>query len=98
LSSPSIVPQDLGQQLHSKQSVLTRMTESVGRLTGGQDSPEHTELGRLSHTWLQLCHQAAKLQGHRQQDLLRARDYHRCISAMEALFEQVSVAWDNLAR
>ena len=74
------------------------MTESVGRLAASQDSPEHGELARLSHTWLELCHQAGTLEGHRQQDLLRSRDYHRCISAMEALFELVSVAWDNLAR
>lgn len=90
--------QECSQQLQSKQSVLTKMTETVSRLTGGQDSPEHAELDRLSHSWLELCHQANKLQSQREEDLQRAKEYHDCITAVEALFEQVSKEWDNLAR
>lgn len=74
------------------------MTEFVSKLTDGKESPEHTEIGQLSHAWLELCHQANKLQTQREEDLQRTKEYHDCISAMEALFEQVSKEWDNLAR
>lgn len=90
--------QECSQQLHSKQSILTKMTETVRRLTGGQDSPDHAELNRLSHSWLELCHQVNKLQSQREEDLHRSKEYHDCITAVEALFEQVSKKWDNLAR
>lgn len=90
--------QEFSNQLQSKQATLTRMTESVNRLTEGQASPEHGEVGRLSHSWLELCHQANRLQEQRQEDLQRTQEYHDCITAMEALFEQVSKEWDNLAR
>lgn len=90
--------QECSQQLQSKQGVLTKMTETVSRLTGGQDSPEHAELSRLSHSWLELCHQANQLQSQREQDLQRSIEYHDCIAAVESLFEQVSKEWDNLAR
>ncbi|KTF86540.1 hypothetical protein cypCar_00031779 [Cyprinus carpio] len=89
---------EFGQQLQSRQSTLTKMTELVSKLTEGQESPEHTEIGRLSHAWLELCHQANNLQAQREEDLQRTKEYHDCISAMEALFEQVSKEWDNLAR
>lgn len=92
------VTQECSQLLQSKQTILTKMTETVSKLTGGQDSPEHMELDRLSHSWLELCHQANKLQSQREEDLLRAKEYHDCISAVETLFEQVSKEWDNLAR
>lgn len=90
--------QECSQQLQSKQNILTKMTETVSRLTGGQDSPEHAELDRLSHSWLELCHQANKLQSQREEDLQRSKEYHDCITAVEALFEEVSKEWDNLAR
>lgn len=77
---------------------MTEMTEQVSKLTEGRASPEHIELNRLSHAWLELCHEANKLRAQREQDLLRTREYHDCISALEALFEQVSKEWDNLAR
>ncbi|KAF1374585.1 hypothetical protein PFLUV_G00230620 [Perca fluviatilis] len=89
---------ECSQQLQSKQSILTMMTETVSRLTGGQDSPEHAELDHLGHSWLELCHQANKLQSQREKDLQRSKEYHDCITAVEALFEQVSKEWDNLAR
>ncbi|KAK6304736.1 hypothetical protein J4Q44_G00253220 [Coregonus suidteri] len=89
---------EFSQQLQSKQATLSRMTESVSRLTGVQDSSAHGEIGHLSHAWLGLCHQANRLQGQRQEDLQRTQEYHDCITAMEALFEQVSKEWDNLAR
>lgn len=94
----NLIAQECSQQLQSKQSVLTKMTETVSRLTGGQDSPEHVELGRLSHSWLELCHQANQLQTQRAQDLQRSAEYHECIATVESLFEQVSKEWDNLAR
>uniref|UniRef100_A0A8C7KDH8 Spectrin repeat containing, nuclear envelope 1b n=1 Tax=Oncorhynchus kisutch TaxID=8019 RepID=A0A8C7KDH8_ONCKI len=89
---------EFSQQLQNKQATLSRMTESVSRLTAGQDSPEHGEIGRLSHAWLGLFHQANRLKGQRQEDLQRIQEYHNCITAMEALFEQMSKEWDNLAR
>ncbi|XP_061651777.1 nesprin-1 isoform X12 [Phyllopteryx taeniolatus] len=89
---------ECSQQLQSKQSVLTKMTEKVSRLSPGQDSPEHADLERLSHSWLDLCHQASRLQVQRQEDLQRSKEYHDCITAVEALFELVSKEWDNLAR
>ena len=90
--------QEFCQQLQSKQGTLTRMTESVSRLSGGQDSPEHAEIGRLSHSWLELCHQANKLLDQRQEDVRRTKEYQDCITAIEALFEHVSKEWDNMAR
>ncbi|KAG1946578.1 nesprin-1 [Pimephales promelas] len=89
---------EFGQHLQSRQSTLTKMTELVSKLTEGKESPEHTEIGRLTHAWLELCHQANKLHAQREEDLQRTKEYHDCISAMEALFEQVSKEWDNLAR
>lgn len=74
------------------------MTETVNKLTSGQDSPEHAEIGQLSHSWLELCHQAKKLQIQREEDLQRSNEYHECIGAVESLFEQVSKEWDSLAR
>lgn len=97
-SSVLLFTQECSQQLQSKQSILTKMTDRVSKLTGGQDSPEHAELDRLSHSWLELCHQANKLQSQREEDLQRSKEYHDCITAVEALFEQVSKEWDNLAR
>lgn len=94
----TVCPQGCSQQLQCKQSILTRMTETVSKLTGGQDSPEHAELDRLGHSWLELCNQANRLQIQREGDLQRSREYHTCITAVEALFEQVSKEWDNLAR
>lgn len=70
----------------------------MSRLTGGQDSAEHAELDRLGHSWLELCHQANKLESQREEDLQRSSEYHDCITAVEVLFEQVSKEWDNLAR
>lgn len=93
-----LITQEYSQQLQSKQSILTKMTETVSRLTGSQDSPEHAELDRLSNSWLELCHQANRLQSQREEDLQRSNEYHDCISAVETLFEQVSKEWDNLAR
>ncbi|XP_037550764.1 nesprin-1 [Nematolebias whitei] len=77
------------QQLQSKQSTLTKMTETVNRLTGGQNTPEHAELDHLTHSWLELCHQANKLQSQREEDLQRSKDYHDCIAAVEELFEKI---------
>lgn len=68
------------------------------KLTEGRESSEHTEISRLSHSWLELCHHANKLQGQREEDLRRTGEYHDCITAMEALFEQVTKDWDSLAR
>lgn len=90
--------QEYGRQLETKQSILTKMTETVSKLTSGQDSPEHAEIDHLSHSWLELCHQAKKLQMQREEDLQRSNDYYECIGAVEALFEQVSKEWDSLAR
>uniref|UniRef100_A0AAV2JAL2 Calponin-homology (CH) domain-containing protein n=1 Tax=Knipowitschia caucasica TaxID=637954 RepID=A0AAV2JAL2_KNICA len=89
---------DCSQLLQSKKSTLTGMSETVSRLTGGQGSQEISDLDRLSDMWLELCHQANRLQIQREDDLQRAQEYHTCISAVEALFEQVSREWDNLAR
>lgn len=74
------------------------MSEKVSRLTRGQESPEHAELDRLSSSWLELCHHSSKLQSQRDEDLQRSKEYHVCITAVEALFEHVSKEWDNLAR
>lgn len=93
-----LFPQDCCLQLRSKQSILTRMTESVSRLSGDQSSSEHADLERLSRSWMDLCHQAEELQTQKEEDLRRAGEYHACIAAVEALFEQVSGAWDSLAR
>lgn len=93
-----LVSQECHQQLQSKQTILTNMTEKVSRLTQGQDSPEHAELDRLSRSWLELCQHTGKLQSQREEDLKRSREYHDCITAVEGLFEHVSREWDNLAR
>lgn len=77
---------------------MTKMKETVRKLTSGQDSPEHAEIDHLSQSWLELCHQANTLQIQREEDLQRSSEYHECISAVEALFEQVSKEWDSLAR
>ncbi|XP_076155328.1 nesprin-1 isoform X4 [Alosa pseudoharengus] len=89
---------EFSQQLQSRQATLTRMTETVMKLTEGRESSEHAEISRLSHSWLELCHQANKLQAQREEDLRRTGEYHDCIAAMEALFEQVTKDWDSLAR
>ncbi|XP_029114386.1 nesprin-1 isoform X5 [Scleropages formosus] len=89
---------ELSQHLKGKQGILTQMTESVSRLTEGQDSPEQAEIEHLSHTWLELCHQANLMLCQREEDLQRTKDYHDCISAVEVLFDQVSKEWDSLAR
>ncbi|KAJ8275253.1 hypothetical protein COCON_G00098780 [Conger conger] len=89
---------EFSQQLQAKQGVLTQMTEAVSRLTEGQESPEHADIARLSHTWLELCHQASRLLRQQEEDLQGTAEYHGCISAMELLFTQVSKEWDNLAR
>ncbi|KAJ8270593.1 hypothetical protein GJAV_G00116870 [Gymnothorax javanicus] len=89
---------EFSQQLQAKQAVLTQMTEVVSRLAEGQDSPEHNEIARLSHTWLELCHQVNRLLKQREEDLQRTTEYHSCISAVEVLFNDVSKEWDNLAR
>lgn len=101
ICSPStilLITQECSEQLQSKQSILTKMTETVSRLTGGQESAEHAELDRLSNSWLELCHQANKLQSQREEDLQRSKEYHECIASVEVLFEKVSKEWDNLAR
>lgn len=74
------------------------MTETVNRLTGSHNTAEHAELDGLTHSWLELCHQANKLQSQKKEDLQMSKEYHHCIAAVEELFEQVSKDWDNLAR
>lgn len=90
--------QEYSHQLETKQNIMTKMKETVRKLTSGQDSLEHAEIDHLSHSWLELCHQAKKRQVQREEDLQRSSEYHECISAVEALFEQVSKEWDSLAR
>lgn len=92
------IVQEYRHQLETKHSILAKMTETVSKLTSGQDSPEHAEIDHLSCTWLELCHQAKKLQMQREEDLQRSNDYYECIGAVEALFEQVSKEWDSLSR
>lgn len=94
----SLIGQEFSQQVQAKQSTLTHMVESVNRLTEGQDSSEHAEIGHLNNTWKELCQQTNQMLNQIEEDLQRMRGYHDCVSDVEVLFDRVSKEWDNLAR
>lgn len=84
--------------MRSKQSALTSVTEKMNKLTQGQESPEHKEIGELSNQWLDLCLQAHSLLVQRKEDLHRTRDYHDHMNVVEVFLENLTKEWDNLAR
>lgn len=90
--------QEFSQKLRSKQSALTSVTEKMNKLTQGQESPEHKEIGELSNQWLDLCLQAHSLLVQRKEDLQRTRDYHDHMNVVEVFLENLTKEWDNLAR
>lgn len=77
---------------------MTAVTEKVSKLTQGQESPEHKEVGHLSTHWLDLCLETNKVLLQREEDLQRTRSYHDCINAVEVSLEKFTQEWDNLAR
>ncbi|XP_027759675.1 nesprin-1 isoform X4 [Empidonax traillii] len=89
---------EFSQKLQSKQSALTSVTEKMNKLTQGQESPEHKEIGELSNQWLDLCLQAHSLLMQREEDLQRTRDYHDRMNVVEVFLEKLTKEWDNLAR
>ncbi|RMC12933.1 hypothetical protein DUI87_10460 [Hirundo rustica rustica] len=89
---------EFSQKLQSKQSALTSVTEKMNKLTQGQESPEHKEIGELSNQWLDLCLQAHNLLMQREEDLQRTRDYHDRMNVVEVFLEKLTKEWDNLAR
>lgn len=90
--------QEFSQKLQSKQSALTSVTEKMNKLTQGQESPEHKEIGELSNQWLDLCLKAHNLLMQREEDLQRTRDYHDRMNVVEVFLEKLTKEWDNLAR
>uniref|UniRef100_A0A8V0XMZ4 Nesprin-1/3 spectrin repeats region domain-containing protein n=1 Tax=Gallus gallus TaxID=9031 RepID=A0A8V0XMZ4_CHICK len=89
---------EFSQKLQSKQSALTSVTEKINKLTQGQESPEHKEIGQLSNQWLDLCLQAHSLLIQREEDLQRTVDYHDRMNVVELFLEKLTKEWDNLAR
>ncbi|XP_009975913.1 PREDICTED: nesprin-1-like, partial [Tauraco erythrolophus] len=89
---------EFSQKLQSKQSALTTVTEKMNKLTEGQESPEHKEIGELSNQWLDLCLQAHSLLIQREEDLQRTGDYHDRMNVVEVFLEKLTKEWDNLAR
>ncbi|XP_060128741.1 nesprin-1 isoform X4 [Zootoca vivipara] len=89
---------EFSQKLQSKQTALTAVTEKVSKLTQGQESPEHKEVGRLSNHWLDLCLQTSNVLLHREEDLQRTKDYHDRLNIVEVFLEKFTQEWDNLAR
>ncbi|XP_062428373.1 nesprin-1 isoform X2 [Rhea pennata] len=89
---------EFSQKLQSKQSALTAVTEKMSKLTQGQESPEHKEIGQLSNQWLDLCLQAHSLLIQREEDLQRTGDYHDRMNVVEVFLEKFTKEWDNLAR
>lgn len=89
---------DFIQEIQARQSDLTNLRESIGRLVPSQDSPELVEIGRLRRSWLELAKQAAELLEQREEDLQRSGDYQECLSTAEELFDQLSKEWDYLSR
>ncbi|KAM7172376.1 nesprin-1 isoform 3-T4 [Macrochelys suwanniensis] len=89
---------EFSQKLHSKEAALTAVTEKVNKLTQGQESPEHKEIGHFSNQWLDLCLQANNLLIQREEDLQRTRDYHDRMNVVEIFLQKFTKEWDNLAR
>ncbi|XP_009945808.1 PREDICTED: nesprin-1-like, partial [Leptosomus discolor] len=89
---------EFSHKLQSKQSALTSVTEKMNKLTQGQESPEHKEIGELSNQWLDLCLQAHSLLIQREEDLQRTGDYHDRMNVVETFLEKLTKEWDNLAR
>ncbi|XP_010149958.1 PREDICTED: nesprin-1-like, partial [Eurypyga helias] len=89
---------EFSQKLQSKQLALTTVTEKVNKLTQGQESPEHKEIGELSNQWLDLCLQAHSLLIEREEDLQRTGNYHDRMNVVEVFLEKLTKEWDNLAR
>uniref|UniRef100_A0A8C5RH19 Spectrin repeat containing nuclear envelope protein 1 n=1 Tax=Laticauda laticaudata TaxID=8630 RepID=A0A8C5RH19_LATLA len=89
---------DFSQQLQSKQTVLTAVTEKMGKLTEGQESPEHKEVGRLSNYWLDLCLQTSNVLLRRKEGFQRTTEYHDCLNVVEVYLENFTQEWDHLAR
>ncbi|XP_078239370.1 nesprin-1 isoform X9 [Pogona vitticeps] len=89
---------EFSQKLQSKQHALTSVTEKVSKLTQGQESPEHKEVGRLSNYWLDLCLQTNNVLLHREEDLQRTKDYHDRLNVVEVFLEKFTHEWDQLAR
>ncbi|XP_063773938.1 nesprin-1 isoform X14 [Pseudophryne corroboree] len=89
---------EFSQKLQSKQDKITSFTEKVNKLTNGQESPEHVEIGQLSNRWLDFCFQINNILQQREEDLQRTRDYHDRLNIVDVFLEKLTTEWDNLAR
>lgn len=94
----SLLPQEFLQQVRDRQADVTQLSEAVGGLTEGQDSPVLEDIGGLKRAWKELSQKAEELEGQRGEDMQRSGEYHECVAAVEELFHQVSREWDYLAR
>lgn len=90
--------QEFLQQIREKQSEAARLSEAIGRLTGGQVSPVLEEITRVKRGWIELGQQAEELEAQRGEDMQRSGEYQESVAAVEELFHQVSREWDYLAR
>ncbi|XP_027896443.1 nesprin-1 isoform X8 [Xiphophorus couchianus] len=90
--------QEFLQQIREKQSEAARLSEAIGRLTGGQVSPVLEEIRRVKRGWIELGQQAEELEAQRGEDMQRSGEYQESVAAVEELFHQVSREWDYLAR
>lgn len=84
--------------IRERQSDVTHLSEAIGRLTGGQDSPSLEEIRRLRRNWMELSQRAEELEAQRGEDMQRSGEYQESVVAVEELFHQVSREWDYLAR
>ncbi|XP_075718991.1 nesprin-1 isoform X3 [Rhinoderma darwinii] len=89
---------EFSQKLQSQQDQITSFTEKVNKLTNGQESPEHADIGQLSSRWLDFCFQINNLLQQREEDLQRTRDYHDRLGIVDVFLEKLTTEWDNLAR
>lgn len=90
--------QEFLQQIRERQSEVTRLNESLGKMSDGKACLIMDEIRRLKRCWRDLSQRAEELEAQRGEDMQRSVEYQEAVVSVEELFHQVSREWDYLAR
>ncbi|XP_019750512.1 nesprin-1 isoform X11 [Hippocampus comes] len=90
--------QEFLQQVRERQSEVSRLIETIERLTDGQDCAATQDAKKLRGISMEMAHRAEELEAERGEDMQCSGEYQESVAAVEELFHQVSREWDYLAR
>lgn len=84
--------------MRERQSEVSRLIETIERLTDGQDCAAMHDAKKLRGISMEMAHRAEELEAERGEDMQCSGEYQESVAAVEELFHQVSREWDYLAR